>query len=97
MLQEYLCLALLPVVPAWTLEWVLDLVHYLLCLGLLMDVATQFCLDAVGLCPTGEGTVCAVVMLGSWLLLPCGAFPHLLLLPANVVAVPPLPFSISPL
>lgn len=68
-LQEYLSLALSPAVPDWTLEWLPDLVHYLLYLGLLMDVATQFCLDAVGLHPTGEGTVCVAVMLGSWLLL----------------------------
>lgn len=51
MWQVYLSLALLPVVPDWTLKWVLELVHYLHCLGLLIDVATQFCLDAVGLHP----------------------------------------------
>lgn len=91
MLQEYLSLALLPVVPDWTFERALDLTHDLLWLGLWMDMATQFRLDAAGLRPPLRA------QLGSWLLLLCEAFPHLLLLPTCVVAVPLLPLSISPL
>jgi len=75
-----LVLVLFPFVP----EWSLDLVHCLLCLGLLMDPATSICpcllcADLVRLCSVTEGTACAGIAFGSWLACILGAAGQYLL------------------